>query len=61
MRRCSYISNKELYITVVKQFQNIERGYEDMIGKLKKCNADLQLLPEGRVGHDGGAGPHYFQ
>ncbi len=42
--------------TVVRKFENIQRGYEDMVGKLNKCGAKLEILPESRPGHHGGPG-----
>ena len=40
--------------TVVRKFENIQRGYEDMIGKLNRCGAKLELLSNPRPGHHGG-------
>ncbi|XP_028395886.1 uncharacterized protein LOC114519912 [Dendronephthya gigantea] len=41
--------------TVVEQFENVNRGYEDMVGKLNACGAKLEIsLPQSRPGHDGG-------
>ncbi|XP_028395889.1 uncharacterized protein LOC114519914 [Dendronephthya gigantea] len=40
--------------TVVKQYENVKRGYEDMVGKLKACGAKLEILPQSRPGHYGG-------
>ena len=42
--------------TVVDKFENIQRGYEDMVGKLGNCGANLKILPEPRPGFHGGPG-----
>ena len=43
--------------TVVRKFGNVQRGYEDMVGKLNKCGAKLEILTPPRPGHHGGPGP----
>ena len=43
--------------TVVRKFENIQRGYEDMVGKLTGCGAKLEVLTPLKPGHHGGPGP----
>ena len=40
--------------TVVKQYEYIQRGYADMVGKLNACGAELKTLRPSRPGHSGG-------
>jgi UDP-N-acetylglucosamine 1-carboxyvinyltransferase len=42
--------------TVVRKFEFIQRGYQDMVGKLNKCGANLKILKETRPGFHGGPG-----
>ncbi|CAB4002601.1 UDP-N-acetylglucosamine 1-carboxyvinyltransferase [Paramuricea clavata] len=42
--------------TVVRKFELIQRGYQDMVGKLNKCGANLKILKETRPGFHGGPG-----
>jgi UDP-N-acetylglucosamine 1-carboxyvinyltransferase len=43
--------------TVVKKFEFILRGYQDMVRKLNNCGANLKILKETRPGFHGGPGP----
>ena len=43
--------------TVVRKFENVQRGYENMVEKLNKCGAKLEMLKTPRRGHHGGPGP----
>jgi UDP-N-acetylglucosamine 1-carboxyvinyltransferase len=43
--------------TVVRKFEFIQRGYQDMVGKLNNCGANLEILKETRPGSHGGPGP----
>ena len=31
--------------TVVQQYEHVQRGYEDMVGKLNACGAKLKIHP----------------
>ncbi|CAB4009575.1 UDP-N-acetylglucosamine 1-carboxyvinyltransferase [Paramuricea clavata] len=50
------IAEDDLTDFVVHDFQRIQRGYEDMVKKLNKCGAKLQIPDDARDGHHGGAG-----
>ena len=43
--------------TVVRKFENIQRGYEDIVGTLNGCGSKLEVLTPPEPGFHGGPGP----